>query len=368
MSTRTVPTGGSGRRRRPRRGSLSRPVNSGLYRASLLVVLLPLLLLAFSVEKPAPLAKPTLPGSFDTAAAVALAEDLSTAYPNRTPGAIGACELVQEPAAGRNLRAQAPDVVVAGARAGARAGPPSQRRRGGAGAAERLPAGHDRRDGASGRPRARAGRERQRERHGGADRARARLCAAADRGCRSGDLAAAHRVPLDRRRRRRRARRRALPRPSPLSRPHRLRDQPRRDRRDGEPEHRDRRRHRALAERDAGGDHGRADRGADRRGAAPRRVSGTADRSGVPVHALRAGTVRRRRNPGPDDHDRRRPSARALRRHRGHPRPDAARTARRRHGAAARLARPGTEPAARAAAATSGWAGGSSAAGRSSSF
>ncbi len=89
MSTQTVPTGGSGRRRRPRRGSLSRPVNSGLYRASLLVVLLPLLLLAFSIEKPAPLAKPALPGSFDTAAAVALARDLSTAYPNRTPGAIG---------------------------------------------------------------------------------------------------------------------------------------------------------------------------------------------------------------------------------------------------------------------------------------
>jgi hypothetical protein len=68
---------------------LSRPVNSSLYRASLLVVLLPLLLLAFSVDKPAPLAKPALPGSFDTAAALALAQDLSTAYPNRTPGAIG---------------------------------------------------------------------------------------------------------------------------------------------------------------------------------------------------------------------------------------------------------------------------------------
>ena len=77
------------RRRRPRRGSLARPVNGGLYRATFLVVMLPLLLLAFTVVKPSPLAKPALPGSFDTASALELARDLSTEYPNRSPGSAG---------------------------------------------------------------------------------------------------------------------------------------------------------------------------------------------------------------------------------------------------------------------------------------
>ncbi len=37
-----------------------------------------------------PLAKPALPGSFDTSSAVALAQDLTTQYPDRAPGSIGA--------------------------------------------------------------------------------------------------------------------------------------------------------------------------------------------------------------------------------------------------------------------------------------
>jgi len=78
------------RRRRPRRGTLARPVNGSLYRATLLVVMVPLLLLAFTVGRPAPLAKPPLPGSFDTASALELARDLSTDYPNRAPGGAGA--------------------------------------------------------------------------------------------------------------------------------------------------------------------------------------------------------------------------------------------------------------------------------------
>ncbi len=77
------------RRRRPRRGSLERPVDGRLYRASFLLVLLPLLLLAFTVTKPAPLPKPILPGAFDAAAALSAARELSNDYPDRAPGTAG---------------------------------------------------------------------------------------------------------------------------------------------------------------------------------------------------------------------------------------------------------------------------------------
>lgn len=49
-----------------------------------------MLLLAFSVSKPPALAKPALPGSFDTGSAAALADDLSNSYPDRAPGTAGA--------------------------------------------------------------------------------------------------------------------------------------------------------------------------------------------------------------------------------------------------------------------------------------
>jgi Peptidase family M28 len=77
------------RRRRPRRGTLARPINGSLYRASFLVAAIPLLLLAFTVAAPAPLARPTLPGAFDGAAALTLATELSK-YPDRAPGSVGA--------------------------------------------------------------------------------------------------------------------------------------------------------------------------------------------------------------------------------------------------------------------------------------
>ena len=78
------------RRRRPRRGSLARPINGRLYRASFAVVLVAFVVLAFGVTRPTSLAKPPLPGSFDTASAVALANDLSSQYPDRRPGSAGA--------------------------------------------------------------------------------------------------------------------------------------------------------------------------------------------------------------------------------------------------------------------------------------
>ena len=86
----TAPTLPARRRRRPRRGSLSRPINGGLYRASFLLAVIPLLLLAFTVTTPAPLARPALPGSFDTNAALALASNLANTYPDRAPGSAGA--------------------------------------------------------------------------------------------------------------------------------------------------------------------------------------------------------------------------------------------------------------------------------------
>ncbi|HLY86804.1 MAG TPA: M28 family peptidase [Gaiellaceae bacterium] len=77
-------------RRRSRPGSLERPVNARLYRGAWLLVGLPLLLLAFSVSRPAALQAPNLPPAFDASAAASLAKDLATRYPDRTPGTPGA--------------------------------------------------------------------------------------------------------------------------------------------------------------------------------------------------------------------------------------------------------------------------------------
>jgi len=73
-------------RRRPRPGSLERPVNARLYRGTWLLVGLPLLMLAFSVARPAALEPPSLPPAFDRDAAATLASDLALNHPSRTPG------------------------------------------------------------------------------------------------------------------------------------------------------------------------------------------------------------------------------------------------------------------------------------------
>jgi hypothetical protein len=77
-------------RRRPRRGSLQRPINGRLYRGTWLLVALPLLVAAFSVARPAPLPPPNLPPAFDRLSALALTRDLAVHYPNRVPGTAGA--------------------------------------------------------------------------------------------------------------------------------------------------------------------------------------------------------------------------------------------------------------------------------------
>lgn len=80
-------------RRRARPGSLERPINGRLYRGTWLLAGLPLLVLAFSVARPAALQPPPLPPAFDRDAAVQLARELATSYPVRpagSPGAAGA--------------------------------------------------------------------------------------------------------------------------------------------------------------------------------------------------------------------------------------------------------------------------------------
>jgi hypothetical protein len=73
-------------RRRSRPGSLERPINARLYRGTWLLVGLPLLLLAFSVARPAALHPSDLPPAFKATTAAAMADDLATNYPDRRPG------------------------------------------------------------------------------------------------------------------------------------------------------------------------------------------------------------------------------------------------------------------------------------------
>src|SRR6266540_1713650 len=77
-------------RRRPRRGSLERPVSGRIYRGTWLLVALPLLVAAFSIQRPAPLPSPALPPTFDVDAAAGLARELASFHPNRFPGSPGA--------------------------------------------------------------------------------------------------------------------------------------------------------------------------------------------------------------------------------------------------------------------------------------
>jgi hypothetical protein len=81
-------------RRRPRPGSIERPVNGRLYRGTWLLVGLPLLLLAFSVARPSALPPSSLPPAFDRAAAEQIASDLAFRYPERPAGSAGAAGAV----------------------------------------------------------------------------------------------------------------------------------------------------------------------------------------------------------------------------------------------------------------------------------
>ena len=77
-------------RRRPRRGSLERPVSTRIYRAAWLVVAVPLLVAAFSVGQPDPLPEPRLRPFFDQSTAMQFARELASTFPDRSPGSLGA--------------------------------------------------------------------------------------------------------------------------------------------------------------------------------------------------------------------------------------------------------------------------------------
>ncbi len=72
--------------RRPRRGSVERPVSALMYRGTWLLVAIPLLIAAFTVTRPQALAAPALPPSFDERAALSVASDLSHSWALRPPG------------------------------------------------------------------------------------------------------------------------------------------------------------------------------------------------------------------------------------------------------------------------------------------
>jgi hypothetical protein len=77
-------------RRRPRRGSLERPISGRIYRVAWLVVAVPLLVAAFSVGQPVALQQPRLPPSFDRTTAAQFATELARDFPDRRPGTTGA--------------------------------------------------------------------------------------------------------------------------------------------------------------------------------------------------------------------------------------------------------------------------------------
>jgi Peptidase family M28 len=89
IATQPPPPDRARTRRRRRRGTPERPINSRLYRGTWLLVGLPLLIVAFSVERPAALPAPRLPPTFDGPATLSLAEELSRLYPDRAPGTSG---------------------------------------------------------------------------------------------------------------------------------------------------------------------------------------------------------------------------------------------------------------------------------------
>jgi Peptidase family M28 len=77
-------------RRRPRRGSLERPVSGRIYRAGWLAVVVALVALAFTVGQPTSLPQPRLDPSFNGQTATQFAGQLAQQFPDRRPGTTGA--------------------------------------------------------------------------------------------------------------------------------------------------------------------------------------------------------------------------------------------------------------------------------------
>jgi Peptidase family M28 len=73
-------------KRRPRRGSVERPVETRLLRTAAVVLALPLLLAVLTVARPGPLPAPVLDPAFDGSTATALTFELVHEHANRVPG------------------------------------------------------------------------------------------------------------------------------------------------------------------------------------------------------------------------------------------------------------------------------------------
>jgi Peptidase family M28 len=85
--------------RRARRKRSDQPVNGRLVRGASVLLALPLLVLAFTIETPGPFPAPLLPPAFDGASATQLATELARDFPDREPGtegALGATAWVKE--------------------------------------------------------------------------------------------------------------------------------------------------------------------------------------------------------------------------------------------------------------------------------
>ncbi len=82
-----------------RRRSPDRPIDGALVRGAALLLVVPLLVLAFTISTPGPFPASALPPAFDGAAATQLATELARDFPDREPGtegALGAAGWVQE--------------------------------------------------------------------------------------------------------------------------------------------------------------------------------------------------------------------------------------------------------------------------------
>src|SRR4051812_44183721 len=76
--------------RRPRPGSLERPVNGRTYRGTALLIAIPLLIAAFTVTRPDELPPSSFPPTFDQQAAVDATRELAISHPFRAPGSAAA--------------------------------------------------------------------------------------------------------------------------------------------------------------------------------------------------------------------------------------------------------------------------------------
>ncbi len=76
--------------RRPRRGSVERPIDTRLVRKVALVLVAPLLLAVLTLNRSGPLPPPALPPSFDADTAVSLTTELASVHPDRVPGSLEA--------------------------------------------------------------------------------------------------------------------------------------------------------------------------------------------------------------------------------------------------------------------------------------